>query len=114
MTGDSIFSTGNLYADIPLEMPEELSQILWQTSCLRVERIVSRGQVTPEGQWYDQAEDEWVVLLTGAARVRIEGQDESVDMRPGDFVLLSAHVRHRVEWTALDCDTVWLAVFARL
>ncbi len=101
---------GNLFTGIPAQIPDELLQVLWQRPGLRVERIVSRGHVTPANQWYDQDTDEWVVLLAGAARLRIEGQTERLDMRAGDYVLLPAHLRHRVEWTAPDQDSVWLAI----
>ena len=104
---------GNLFADIPTgALPAELSHVLWQTSQLRVERIVSRGHATPPDQWYDQDADEWVVLLTGSAGLRIEGQNDVIEMKPGDYVLLPAHLRHRVECTDSNQDTVWLAIHA--
>ena len=76
----------------------------------RLERIVSTGQVTPPGQWYDQSEHEWVVLLTGGARVLFEGSSAPIQMKPGDWIKIPAHQRHRVEWTDLAQVTVWLAV----
>lgn len=75
-----------------------------------MERIVSTGQTTPDGQWYDQNADEWVMLLSGAARLRIDGQQDPIAMRPGDCLNLPAGVRHRVEWTDPDRETVWLAI----
>jgi len=69
----------------------------------------SLGHASPEGYWYDQDQHEWVVVLKGAARLRFE--DETVEMRPGDFVNIPAHKKHRVEWTTPDEPTVWLAVF---
>jgi cupin 2 domain-containing protein len=105
---------GNLFNGIPTAaLPRELLDVLWQTPNLRVERIVSRGHTTPAGEWYDQDGDEWVVLLTGSARLRIEGRDEALEMRPGDYILLPAHLRHRVEWTDPEQETVWLAIHAR-
>ncbi len=80
---------------------------------VRVERIVSRGHASPPGFWYDQDEDEWVMVLAGAARLRFEADDRVVEMGPGDAVTIPAHVRHRVDWTSPDEDTVWLAVFSR-
>ncbi len=104
---------GNLFADIPIRsLPEELVQVLWQSPHLRVERIVSRGHATPPGEWYDQNTDEWVVLLTGRANLRLVGRDDLVELKPGDYVLLPAHLGHRVEWTDPNQDTVWLAVHA--
>ena len=77
-----------------------------------VERIVSTGQVTPVDVPYQQAWDEWVLLLAGAARLWIEGRDE-VTMAPGDHLLIPANVRHRVLWTLADPPTIWLALHFR-
>ena len=74
------------------------------------ERIVSFGHATPPGVWYDQPRDEWVVLVTGAARLRFESSDEAVEVGPGDALLIPAHCRHRVEWTQPGRETVWLAL----
>lgn len=76
---------------------------------IRVERIVSWGHVTPPGSFYDQAWDEWVLVLTGAARLVIEGEPERV-LERGDCVFLPAHCRHRVTWTSPGEPTVWLAL----
>jgi cupin 2 domain-containing protein len=73
-----------------------------------IERIVSHGHRSLEGFWYDQKRCEWVVLLKGAARLQFE--DHTVEMRPGDALNIPAHVRHRVEWTSPDEPTIWLAV----
>ena len=101
----------NLFEQVPESLPDELIEVLTQGDCVTVERIVSRGHVTPEGEWYDQDRNEWVVLLSGAASLRIEGKSDLLQLRPGDAVLLPAHQRHRVEWANPDCNSVWLAVF---
>lgn len=75
----------------------------------RIERIVSMGQATPPGEWLDQAWDEWVLLVDGAARLAIEGEGE-FPLARGDYVLIPAHARHRVEWTDPLRATIWLAV----
>jgi cupin 2 domain-containing protein len=99
----------NLFDHIPNNLPEELVEVLLDAPTIRIERIVSGGHASPEGFWYDQEQDEWVLLLRGAARLRFEGDEEPVEMRPGDFVNIPAHRRHRVEWTTPDEPTVWLA-----
>lgn len=76
----------------------------------KLERIISTGHATPEGQWYDQDFDEWVVLLSGSAAIRFEDAPKEVSMRPGDYLLIPAHRRHRVEWTDGTKPTVWLAL----
>jgi cupin 2 domain-containing protein len=89
----------------------EVIETLLTRGGVRIDRIVSRGQVTPEGCWYDQPETEWVLLLTGHARLLIEGEVGPRELGPGDAVLLPAHCRHRVTWTDPDVATVWLAVW---
>ena len=77
---------------------------------VRIERIVSTGQASPPGFWYDQSDDEFVVLLSGAARLRFEKDDLSLDLNPGDWVEIPARTRHRLDWTQTEPPTVWLAV----
>jgi len=100
----------NLFEDIPDQLPEELFETLLMRPGFKLEKIVSRGHATAAGQWYDQAEDEWVLLLKGAAGLRLEDRAEPVVLKPGDHIRLPALCRHRVEWTAPDTDTVWLAL----
>ncbi len=101
----------NLFEKIPDVLAEERIDGLLETSAFRVERIVSRGQASPSDFWFDQEEQEWVLLLRGSAGLRFSGQDDVTVLKPGDFLLIPAHVRHRVEWTAPAQETVWLAVF---
>jgi cupin 2 domain-containing protein len=103
---------GNLAAGIPRDLPEEHLTTLARARGLRVERIVSRGHVSPPGFWYEQDEDELVVLIAGAARLAIEGEGEA-ELTAGDWIDLPRRVRHRVTWTDPDRDTIWLAVYRR-
>ncbi len=80
---------------------------------VRIERIVSLGHETPAGTWYDQETHEWVVLLSGRARLRFDDPPEIVVLAPGDHVHIPAHRRHRVEWTDPAEPSVWLAVHYR-
>ena len=89
----------NLFAGIPENIPEEIIEILLKTPGFHLERIVSAGQATPEGEWYDQETHEWVVLLSGSAGLLLEGETQVRVLRPGDYLLIPAHCRHRVEWT---------------
>lgn len=100
----------NLFDDLPDRLPGERVDVIVDAPGVRIERIVSTGQMTPPGEWYDQDADEWVVVLRGRARVRLEGEPDARDLYPGDHLLLRAHVRHRVEWTDDSGPTVWLAV----
>ena len=102
---------GNLFADLPDALPREVFEpLLGGSGPWRLERIVSTGQATPPGEWYDQPRDEWVVLLRGAAAVRFDGDAEAVRLEPGDWLHLPARRRHRVDWTAAGEVTVWLAL----
>jgi cupin 2 domain-containing protein len=101
---------GNMKRGIPPLLPEELFTPLLSTGAARVERIVSRGHVSPPDFWYDQDEAELVVLLEGHARIEIEGEGE-LDLSPLDWLDLPARTRHRVTYTAPHTDTIWLAVF---
>ena len=98
----------NLFDDVPRVLAAEKIDVLLETPGVKLERIVSMGHVTPPGEWYDQGRDEWVLVLRGRARIRIEGETEDRSLGVGDHLLLRAHVRHRVEWT--DAPTVWLAL----
>ncbi|MEE8436427.1 MAG: cupin domain-containing protein [bacterium] len=102
--------TGNLFTGTPAARQKEVVESLIEAAGFTLERIVSQGQPTPPGKWYDQERDEWVVLLSGAARLRIDGEAGERSLRPGDWLLIPARKRHRVEWTAPDGQTVWLAL----
>ncbi len=101
---------GDLLAGIPADLPDELITPLLVRSGMRVERIVSRGHRSPPGFWYDQDEHELVLLVAGEARLQLEGAPEQT-LRPGQWLDIPAHARHRVTFTAPDADTVWLAIF---
>ncbi len=92
-------------------MPKELIETISETGTVRIERIVSKGHASPPCFWYDQDENEYVLLLKGSARLLFKEKKEILPMQPGDYVNIPAHVKHRVEWTDPDNETVWLAVF---
>ena len=88
---------------------EQVIEILVRPG-LKIERVVSTGQASPPGFWYDQAWDEWVMILKGAARLRFEIEAEARALAAGDYVFIPAHARHRVDWTSVDEPAIWLAV----
>jgi cupin 2 domain-containing protein len=102
---------GNLTRATPGPIEKELVERLASGRGVRIERIVTRGHDSPRDFWYDQDESEWVVLISGRAELRFEGDDNLMTLGPGDYVDIPAHVRHRVEATSVDEDTIWLAVF---
>lgn len=99
----------NLFDDVPASLEEELVEVLTRGNRVRIEKIVSTGQASPPGFWYDQDEAEWVVLLRGTAELAFE--NETKTLAPGDHLLIHAHQKHRVERTSSREPTVWLAVF---
>jgi cupin 2 domain-containing protein len=101
-------SSMNLFANLPSVLPEELVETLFQSAATRIERIVSHGHASPNEFWYDQPQNEWVVVLRGAGRLQFE--DKVIEMRPGDYVNIPAHKKHRIEWTTPEEATIWLAV----
>ena len=98
----------NLFTDIPAQLPEELFTTVLKAPGIRIERIVSHGQTSPDGFWYDQPTGEWVIVLEGAAR--IDFADKTVELGPGDYLDIPAHTKHRVAWTMPDETTIWLSV----
>lgn len=100
----------NIFRDIPETLDDEFLETILMTPAFRLEKIVSSGHATPHGEWFDQALDEWVVLLSGSAGLLFEGEGEPTVMYPGDSLLIPAHVRHRVDWTDPSARTVWLAL----
>lgn len=100
----------NIYSSIPVDIPKELIQDILTAGSFKIERIVSKGHSSPEGFWYDQDQNEWVLLLKGSAGLMFEGTDEIFELKPGDYVNIPAHLKHRVEWTDPDTETVWVAV----
>jgi cupin 2 domain-containing protein len=101
----------SFFADLPRSTAadEQISELLSRRG-LRIERIVSTGQCSPPGFWYDQPDGEWVLLIRGAARLRFADEAEARQLRPGDFVDIAAHRRHRVDWTDPEQPTIWLAI----
>ncbi len=101
----------NLFQNDLTNSEQELVETLLERESVHVERIVSEGQATPAGEWIVDPRDEWVVLLTGSAALRFEGEKEERPMRPGDYLLIPGGVRHRVERTSETEQSIWLALF---
>lgn len=99
----------NLFSNIPENLPEELVEVLAENESVKIERIVSDGHASPDRFWYDQKQNEWVLLVAGSAVLEFE--DGKVEMKPGDHLLIPAHQRHRVVSTSQTKKTIWLAIF---
>lgn len=106
-------SMGNIFS-LPNSLPkQELFETLIATEQILIERIISTGQTTPPGQWYDQESDEWVVLLQGEARLAY-ADGEVIQLKSGDYLFLRAHQKHRVEYTSSQPPCIWLAIHGNL
>jgi cupin 2 domain-containing protein len=92
-------SDGNIFEHVPERLPEEQLTELLVAPGLKIERIVSTGQASPAGFWYNQDQAEWVLVIAGSAGLLIEGEPEPRVLGRGDYVLIPARVRHRVAWT---------------
>ncbi len=105
-----MINTGNLFAGIASKHDAEDISRLTSAPGLKIERIVSTGQASPPGFWYDQGWTEWVILLSGSASLQIENEPSPRQIAPGDYLEIPAHVRHRVELTDATQPTLWLAI----
>ncbi|GMQ48533.1 cupin domain-containing protein [Vibrio sp. 10N] len=102
--------SGNLFSHIPSQLPEEIFEDIIATDTMRIERILSDGHFTPKGDWYDQSQHEWVMVMQGQGI--LEYQDgTTLTLDVGDYVNIPAHVKHRVKSTSADVVTIWLAIF---
>lgn len=101
---------GSLLEKVPDASAGEAIEALFSRSGVRVERIVSRGQASPPGFWYDQAHLEIVLVVAGRARLRFADAPGEVALAPGDYAVIPPRCRHRVEWTAPNEETIWFAI----
>jgi cupin 2 domain-containing protein len=106
-----VIEMGSLFKDIPPELPEEIFDTICATDSVKIERIVSRQHASPEGFWYDQDRNEFVLVVKGSAGLKLEGEDDLVVLKTGDYMNIGSHVKHRIEWTDASCDTIWLSVY---
>ncbi len=99
----------NIFENISSFLSEELIETLIEKNNIKIERIVSRGHASPKEFWYDQAQDEFIILLSGTATIVYENK-QIFKMKKGDYLIIPAHQKHRVEDTNKDRDTYWLAI----
>jgi cupin 2 domain-containing protein len=100
---------GNLFESLPEDISDEIFSELVRGDSIKIERIVSKGHLSPASGWYDQAENEWVAVLKGEARIAFENGEE-IHLTAGCHLIIPAHTKHKVTWTTPDTETIWLAV----
>lgn len=102
----------NFLEDLPVSLESEVFEDVLKSDHVRIERILSNGQTSPDEGWYDQSEHEWVLILEGAGQIEYE-DGSNVSLKKGDYLYIPAHKKHRVSWTDPEQITVWLAIFYR-
>ncbi|MFT5048235.1 MAG: cupin 2 domain-containing protein [Porticoccaceae bacterium] len=100
---------GNLFESLPEDMSKEVFTDIIQGENIKIGRIVSKGQSSPKMGWYDQDDNEWVIILKGEAIISFENSDD-VHLVAGGHLNIPAHTKHKVTWTKANMDTIWLAV----
>ena len=108
-----MLTINSIFANL-IQSEQEIIEKLLTHAHFTLERIVSTGQATPTGQWYDQGQDEWVILLSGSAGLLFAEENIIRVLHPGDYIHIKAYQRHRVEWTDSSQPTVWLALHYRV
>lgn len=99
----------NIFELIPDDLSAEIFEQLVTCDRINIERIISRGHTSPKTGWYDQDNNEWVMVLRGEAILSF-ADASSVTLKAGDYINIPAHKKHKVTWTAPDIETIWLAV----
>jgi cupin 2 domain-containing protein len=100
----------NIFSKIPEQVPDELFQTLLSNKQIKIERIISKGHSSSVNNWYDQIQDEWIILLEGQAKLQFANNTALLNLNPGDYLFIPAHSKHRVHWTDPTITTIWLAI----
>ena len=105
------FKVSNFFESIPETLNKELIETIFEKgNDFKIERIISKGQVSPKDFWYNQSTNEWLIVLQGNALLRFEKEPDLILLKKGDFLNIKAYEKHRVEWTDENVTTLWLAI----
>ena len=99
----------NIFENLPSKLEEEFFETIIQSDEFKLERIISKGHSSPKDFWYDQDQNEFVLLLKGSAKIEFE--KEIISLNEGDHIVIPAHTKHRVEETSKEEKTYWLTLF---
>ena len=99
----------NIFQNLPKDLSSEVFEILASSPTVKIERIISKGHTSPAAGWYDQPQNEWVIVLKGEAILTFD-RHPPVRLIPGSYFNIPAHQKHRVHWTDPTTETIWLAV----
>lgn len=101
-------NTKNIFKSLKNPSSEEIFETLIKNEKIKLERIISNRQITPKGKWYDQDNNEWVMLLKGEAKIKFKKTNSTIHLKEGDYLNIDANIKHRVEYTSQDA--LWLAL----
>ena len=99
----------NIFKNIPVKLDEESFEDILNTDTFNIQRIISKGHTSPKTGWYDQDDNEWVIVLKGGA-VLSYGNGDEVHLESGDYINIPAHTKHKVSWSDPNIETIWIAV----
>lgn len=99
----------NIFEAIPKDLTAEVFDTLAENKNVKIERIISKGHSSPDTGWYDQEQNEWVLVLRGEATIAFDNKPP-VSLKEGDYLNIKSHQKHKVTWTAADIETIWVAV----
>jgi len=99
----------NIFKNIPNDLSSEVFEDLSQSKNIKIERIISKGHSSPEKGWYDQVQNEWVIVLKGEAVLAFDNKPD-IKLNQGDYLNIAAHQKHKVSWTTSEEETIWLAI----
>lgn len=99
----------NILDSIPKDLSNEVFEDLVSSDKIKIERIISKGHTSPDFGWYDQEQNEWVIVIAGSAVIGFDDKP-SATLKAGDYLNIPAHQKHKVAWTDPNVETIWLAV----
>lgn len=102
--------SGNIFDSMPTDLEHETFLKILNQKNIRIERIVSNGQSSPAQGWYDQEDNEWVIVLEGKAVIIFEKNEKTISLDKGDYMNIPSHTKHKVAWTDPAKKTIWLAI----
>lgn len=104
-----MIETKNIFGNVPVNLKQEFFEEILSGNNFKIDRIVSVGHSSPNGFWYDQDKNEFVIVISGSARLSFN-DGQIIDLKPGDYLTIPAHKKHRVDWTDPNQKTYWLAL----
>jgi len=100
----------DIFDNIPKDLTNEFFEDIVLSDNVKIEKIISKGHTSPKDGWYNQEQNEWVIVLKGEGIISFE-DEKQICLKSGEYINIPAHKKHKVSWTKPDEETIWLAVF---